>query len=674
LQPSSDKSSKNKENIEPDHPLKTLDVAVTPPLETDPKPLNLSSDDGKQDAQTIPMCSSPPPVEHYREVHGSYVELKEKYENLQSECDAYRRALDALKRRHKKDKVAWKAWTEQDLARRAKRKGTSDTVRRRPRTLSPITPATSILKSSPPRPPQISPEKKEHDLGFMPEPVRKGGLFSHLQPSRPARFSPDQTNRRESTPVEENLPSSTSSISIVETLEQNQLELPVYNPNPNPSTTPDVPSSDATTDDSGPEDNQITPKAAVARNNPMLPPPSALEKPDLGRAGSTPFKPVIIKSEPVSSQSDPGYFVFDPGSLDLDDVGPEPEETLRKKRKVETVAGVNSTHVGAEPEPEAVPVLLGVQLHPSEIRTASQLVRFKTPEAKATPHHSPPAPPSAVRRPGGFTTSTRTPAKDPLRHSGAIQHILEDGTDGTRVIAKPPSTKRKRLEQLLSTPARPTPSLRPLLRGEVNTRSTPSDGTKRKIHGANLITPTATTAQGKKQLPTPATDPPLPQAVAAAPKLTDFKINPAANGGVDFAYAETVRGREARKCLPGCTRPCCREVGRFVEAAGLPRVERKLRWRSSSPVRPNNNDEEGPVTVEGKDGKKKETGAFVQMYGKHRDAFPRHTTPPGFWNSGFPDSLEMKQYREQADMMEREKVEERKREAEKGKGGRFVKR
>ena len=52
--------------------------------------------------------------------------------------------------------------------------------------------------------------------------------------------------------------------------------------------------------------------------------------------------------------------------------------------------------------------------------------------------------------------------------------------------------------------------------------------------------------------------------------LEDFKINPAENSGLTYAYKDVVRGHSARKCLPGCTRPeCCGTKFRAL-AADLP--------------------------------------------------------------------------------------------------------
>ncbi|KAF2765308.1 DNA repair protein Sae2, partial [Teratosphaeria nubilosa] len=50
-------------------------------------------------------------------------------------------------------------------------------------------------------------------------------------------------------------------------------------------------------------------------------------------------------------------------------------------------------------------------------------------------------------------------------------------------------------------------------------------------------------------------------------------------------------------------------------------------------------------------------------HGKHRHAFQRHSTPPGFWRVDMPTTQETAEDRAKASQMVRNKVEERWREA-----------
>lgn len=54
---------------------------------------------------------------------------------------------------------------------------------------------------------------------------------------------------------------------------------------------------------------------------------------------------------------------------------------------------------------------------------------------------------------------------------------------------------------------------------------------------------------------------------------------------------------------------------------------------------------------------------LAQKHGRHRHAFQRSTTPPGFWRTDFPTTQETEEDREKAGVLERSKVEERYREA-----------
>ncbi|KAI5819126.1 hypothetical protein BZA77DRAFT_177913 [Pyronema omphalodes] len=72
--------------------------------------------------------------------------------------------------------------------------------------------------------------------------------------------------------------------------------------------------------------------------------------------------------------------------------------------------------------------------------------------------------------------------------------------------------------------------------------------------------------------PTPVTSPKRKERTAAV-GLNAFKINPDYNQGLDYAFTETVRSKEARKCLPSCTKHCCKNgLKKFLEAAGMPRA------------------------------------------------------------------------------------------------------
>lgn len=169
--------------------------------------------------------------------------------------------------------------------------------------------------------------------------------------------------------------------------------------------------------------------------------------------------------------------------------------------------------------------------------------------------------------------------------------------------------------------------------------------------------------------------------------LADFKVNPKfADTG--YAYTETIRGRDQRRCLPGCTRPeCCGKLRAFVAGGGMPSVQKKRGLLQSSQSSSSDTEEEDTRILKEylgsgyarvmreADAEKREklifeakAKLFADKHGKHRQAFERGQTPPGFWRTEMPTTQEDDEDREEARRMERNKVEERWQEALKGDG------
>ena len=154
--------------------------------------------------------------------------------------------------------------------------------------------------------------------------------------------------------------------------------------------------------------------------------------------------------------------------------------------------------------------------------------------------------------------------------------------------------------------------------------------------------------------------------------LNHFKVNPGYNQGLDFAFTETVRNREQRKCLSGCTKPeCCGDqFRRILEIGGIPTPPRSaLQWRSQdeeheilaghlgqerAQIRPLERQEE---VLQAR------TKKMADQVGRHRYTYERAKTPPGFWRAGMPSTQELDEDKKEAFELERKKVEERYREA-----------
>jgi len=273
---------------------------------------------------------------------------------------------------------------------------------------------------------------------------------------------------------------------------------------------------------------------------------------------------------------------------------------------------------------------------------------------------------------------------------GGIASFAEDGTDGCDDInptsIHPPmalSEKQRnrlerdmkgtaRLDDVLNSPPSRTPNLARLKK---NIQSRTSPAKKRTWGGdgfeatparpSSSAGPSTSTRRAGGNTKSKARD-------RSTLDISDFRVNPEVNGGKDYAFAETVRNREARKCLPGCMKTCCRDLVGFTEAAGLPAVSKGPRWRSSSPVLvedcepPRRSWRNEPAS---KEDKAKE---FTNRYGRHRDAFERRRSPPGFWDADFPTTQELEQQRVAAEETRKKKVEDMRKEAERGSKGRFV--
>jgi hypothetical protein len=161
--------------------------------------------------------------------------------------------------------------------------------------------------------------------------------------------------------------------------------------------------------------------------------------------------------------------------------------------------------------------------------------------------------------------------------------------------------------------------------------------------------------------------------------LEHFKINPNYNPGYDFAFNDVVRGREARKCLPGCTKPdCCgnkfRKVAEFMQdargnqAATISQDEADQRLLDE--YMGNNRSKLLRVSKAEKEELLMDARAreLARQHGKHRQAYERRQSPPGFWRADFPTTQEEAADKVAAERQEREIVKTRFEEAMRGDG------
>ncbi|KAF1990135.1 hypothetical protein K402DRAFT_401597 [Aulographum hederae CBS 113979] len=319
--------------------------------------------------------------------------------------------------------------------------------------------------------------------------------------------------------------------------------------------------------------------------------------------------------------------------------------------------------------------------------------------------------------------------RDPTRGERAIHTVAEDGetyieSTNTRAKAKSPAIaeSNRRLNNLMqgnNTPSkqplactavpvrRGSPAYTRMTRVRANAeervaastfpksspnvttpkKATPKANAPAKPSPKPTSKPTVTPTTAFKKPPPRSNPQPKPKPTPRGPLRSlplsaldpeDFKINPANNWGLDYAFQDVIRGRSARGCLAGCIRPeCCGPHFRALADAGLkPSLPRSLMKSHDAAA----DDDETRIlrAYQGNafdrdrlecmsDGERGELvmeatiALLAKEHGKlHRgNAYARGRSPPGFWRTDFPSTQSQAQDREEAERVVREKVRER---------------
>ena len=149
--------------------------------------------------------------------------------------------------------------------------------------------------------------------------------------------------------------------------------------------------------------------------------------------------------------------------------------------------------------------------------------------------------------------------------------------------------------------------------------------------------------------------------------LGDFKINPKHNDGLDYAFSEVVRNKEDRLCLPGCVKEeCCapgfrnQARGERLQTGAIAFQSLLEDWLGDEAWRLSSMDEDEKEAL----WLKAKTQQVANEYGKsHRHRVQRATTPPGYFNVDFPSTQQLNEDNQLTAVMQRERIEERYREA-----------
>ncbi|KAF7983154.1 hypothetical protein HWV62_24145 [Athelia sp. TMB] len=143
-----------------------------------------------------------------------------------------------------------------------------------------------------------------------------------------------------------------------------------------------------------------------------------------------------------------------------------------------------------------------------------------------------------------------------------------------------------------------------------------------------------------------------------------FEINPSRNGGLPFQFDAVIRNKEDRKHLHAGDCECCRD---YYEAVGaLPSGLRQPRWRSptSTPAsihKHQRSDVDASIAGSSKahaDARREEEiDHHKRKISRHRYNWERASTPPGYWDIGFPTTQEASVINEKAKEIHIQKME-----------------
>jgi len=397
--------------------------------------------------------------------------------------------------------------------------------------------------------------------------------------------------------------------------------------------------------------------------------------------GSAPERPIPVKNEPASSSpmQHSAYQLGQhlPSTQDLDEIGdtvqtPTKRNAHREVHWEDSVMENESSGAGTQQTQSGQPFQQPSVLRPVDGNARKDKFHGQEPSIK----------------------------KQRLKNHPAICLMAEDGDageqsgDSRRRLPKNTSAPQKGSSQSKDDGRAAQNRLQGLLEGSLPSKS--PLGSVKNLHGpgnpqgpSKDITsrrrrPTTKSLSPRKQSDDSATetgsqnfpevrpeDEPYRSLPLSRLNLDHFKINPARNQGLGFAYDAVVRKKKDRKCISGCTRPgCCGDRFRaMARLGGLPTNTSTDQTEEDQRILEEYVGEDrhllDGLSSQDRDNLLVEARARIlaNQYGRHRHTHQRARSPPGFWRTDMPDTQEMESDREAAQRLEREKVEERYREA-----------
>jgi hypothetical protein len=449
----------------------------------------------------------------------------------------------------------------------------------------------------------------------------------------------------------------------------------------------------------------------------------------------TPVRPHRVKEEPCSSPPISAYKMPLNETMDLDDLAPNVLKTPRHNRRrlsIQTESSdtprqqrSNSAPLTQDERNEVQennaylewnsPTALTTEVYEQEVAASIEARAFSTPtepnQAERTVLRAidPNVVNSASEEPPN-KRSRRVEAENREKHgflaeSGETPPPLDDE------LRRPPHSARARINQRLrdiknpQTPSKFSPKTPKSERVKIKTEQIPTPPSTLSRTARTSATGSRATKSASKARSHPRDDPtpdrPIwtmktPETRSSARKsraspmkeqgrlrekpvtglgVQDFKPNPEYNQGYSYAFSETVRKRGDRMCLPGCTNlQCCGSTFRvFAEAQGpLSSSQEEALLEDYLGDAYNNmqmtqmsSEERQELILQAR------TKKMAKESGKHREAYGRQRTPPGFWRVDFPTTQEQQEDRARAKEQEKVIVQERWLEAHR-KGGKWI--
>ena len=439
-----------------------------------------------------------------------------------------------------------------------------------------------------------------------------------------------------------------------------------------------------------------------------------------GEPDGTPAKPVRVKEELYSSP--PPDAAVDASlrkeMIDLDELGPNPIMTPRHRRqkRLNSILSIEPG-TGRDQRSNSIPFSGNlIKAEPTEVMNMTELEDIRAvSEPTGTPMKSreilQPLDPNIVA--GRADTSNKRIKAEEARHETEINNLAEPGETGrskSHVKKRlPPSLARAHFnERIRANKSGPSPTKSALKTPKsAPAKTSTAQVSDRDLSNHTTLTPcvkpshrhsTATTPRSElvpDDRPVwrmgalePARKAPIPPRSRSQDRqgqlrdkpiaelgVKDFKVNPAYNGGFTHAFTDTVRRREDRLCLPGCTNPsCCGSTFRSL-ALAAPRLSSSQEEGlledylgdayDSFGLTQMSKEERDEIVLQAR------TRKLATEHGKHRRVYEGRKTPPGFWRVDFPNTQEQEEDREKAAQMEQVEIRNRWLEAMR-KGGRYI--